>query len=103
MRDRNEADAVEDVMSGERDTYSGAADLGNGRLVRLADFLARAPDPSGVRHVFGVGGANIEDLYDAFHRTGGVVRAVVAKHEFSAATMADGYARTSGRLGVVAV
>jgi len=52
--------------------------------------------------VFGVGGANIEDLYDAVHATRGAVRGVVAKHEFGAATMADGYARATGRLGVVA-
>ncbi|WP_035804894.1 thiamine pyrophosphate-binding protein [Kitasatospora mediocidica] len=70
--------------------------------VRLVDYLARELARSGVRHVFGVGGANIEDLYDALHATD-VIRTVVAKHEFSAATMADGQARTTGRLGVVAV
>ncbi|MFF8945740.1 thiamine pyrophosphate-binding protein [Streptomyces sp. NPDC014864] len=69
--------------------------------VRLVDFLAGELARAGVTHVFGVGGANIEDLYDAVHR-GGAVRGVVAKHEFSAVTMADGYARTTGRLGVVA-
>ncbi|MFE2580456.1 thiamine pyrophosphate-binding protein [Streptomyces sp. NPDC059378] len=68
---------------------------------RLVDYLAGELARSGVTHVFGVGGANIEDLYDAVHR-GGAVRAVVAKHEFSAVTMADGYARTTRRLGVVA-
>ncbi|WP_371494426.1 thiamine pyrophosphate-binding protein [Kitasatospora sp. NBC_00374] len=71
--------------------------------VRLVDYLARELARSGVRHVFGVGGANIEDLYDALHATGDVIRTVVAKHEFSAATMADGHARATGRLGVVAV
>ncbi|MFF3518189.1 thiamine pyrophosphate-binding protein [Streptomyces sp. NPDC002573] len=69
--------------------------------VRLADYLAGELARAGVTHMFGVGGANIEDLYDAVHR-GGAVRGVVAKHEFSAVTMADGYARTTGRLGVVA-
>ncbi|MCU7728504.1 thiamine pyrophosphate-binding protein [Actinoplanes sp. KI2] len=70
-----------------------------GRLVdRLVDHLATF----GVDHVFGVGGANIEDLYDAIHRGHSAVRGVVAKHEFSAVTMADGYARATGRLGVVA-
>ncbi|MGX1541428.1 thiamine pyrophosphate-binding protein [Streptomyces adustus] len=68
---------------------------------RLVDYLAGELARSGVTHVFGVGGANIEDLYDAVHR-GGAVRAVVAKHEFAAVTMADGYARTTRRLGVVA-
>ncbi|MFF3405103.1 thiamine pyrophosphate-binding protein [Streptomyces sp. NPDC002742] len=69
--------------------------------VRLVDHVAGELARAGVTHVFGVGGANIEDLYDAVHR-GGTVRGVVAKHEFSAVTMADGYARTTGRLGVVA-
>ncbi|MBN0042943.1 thiamine pyrophosphate-binding protein [Streptomyces actuosus] len=69
--------------------------------LRLVDHLASELARAGVTHLFGVGGANIEDLYDAVHR-GGAVRGVVAKHEFSAVTMADGYARTTGRLGVVA-
>ncbi|MCH0564587.1 MULTISPECIES: thiamine pyrophosphate-binding protein [unclassified Streptomyces] len=69
--------------------------------LRLVDHLASALAGAGVTHLFGVGGANIEDLYDAVHR-GGAIRGVVAKHEFSAVTMADGYARTTGRLGVVA-
>ncbi|GAA1909532.1 thiamine pyrophosphate-binding protein [Streptantibioticus ferralitis] len=70
--------------------------------VRLVDYLAAELGRAGMRYVFGVGGANIEDLYDAVHGTSGVVRGVVAKHEFSAATMADGYARATGRIGVVA-
>ncbi|MFB7241761.1 thiamine pyrophosphate-dependent protein [Streptomyces populi] len=69
--------------------------------VRVVDHLAGELARAGVTHVFGVGGANIEDLYDAVHR-GGTVRGVVAKHEFSAVTMADGCARTTGSLGVVA-
>jgi acetolactate synthase-1/2/3 large subunit len=66
------------------------------------DYLADSLAQLGVGHVFGVGGANIEDVYDALHRTGGGVIGILAKHEFSATTMADGYARTSNRLGVVA-
>ncbi|MEU1209640.1 thiamine pyrophosphate-binding protein [Nocardia sp. NPDC005825] len=51
-------------------------------------------------HVFGVGGANIEDVYDALHRHPELT-GIIAKHEFGAATMADGYARATNRLGVV--
>ncbi|MGW4567563.1 thiamine pyrophosphate-binding protein [Streptomyces sp. NPDC004561] len=69
---------------------------------RLVDYVTAELDRIGVRYVFGVGGANIEDLYDAVHRAPGRIDGVVAKHEFSAATMADGYARATGRLGVVA-
>ncbi|EHI42558.1 2-succinyl-6-hydroxy-2,4-cyclohexadiene-1-carboxylic acid synthase/2-oxoglutarate decarboxylase, partial [Rhodococcus opacus PD630] len=72
-----------------------------GRTMRVADYIVSALAAEGVEHVFGVGGANIEDLYDALHRSRDV-EGVVAKHEFSATTMADGYARTSNRIGVVA-
>ncbi|MFI9261935.1 thiamine pyrophosphate-binding protein [Streptomyces sioyaensis] len=80
---------------------STTSDLRDAETVRLVDHLVAELARAGVTHVFGVGGANIEDLYDAVHRCG-TVRGVVAKHEFSAVTMADGYARTTGRIGVVA-
>lgn len=76
------------------------ADLPEAGTVRLVDHLVGELARAGVTHVFGVGGANIEDVYDAVHRVGSI-RGVVAKHEFSAVTMADGYARTTRRLGVV--
>ncbi|WP_067720730.1 thiamine pyrophosphate-binding protein [Nocardia yamanashiensis] len=68
---------------------------------RVVDHLIRAVSGLGVRHVFGVDGANIEDLYDAAFDHRQAVTGVVAKHEFSAATMADGYARSTSGLGVV--
>ncbi|MFC8526309.1 thiamine pyrophosphate-binding protein [Nocardia sp. NPDC057227] len=71
-------------------------------LDRVADHLVRAVAALGVRQLFGVDGANIEDIYDAVFASDGAVRAVVAKHEFSAATMADGYARASAGIGSVA-
>ncbi|MEV6598710.1 thiamine pyrophosphate-binding protein [Actinoplanes sp. NPDC051346] len=70
--------------------------------LRVVDYLVRELARSGVEHLFGVGGANIEDLYDAVHAGPPSLRGIVAKHEFSAATMADGSARTRGSLGVVA-
>ncbi|CAM3017707.1 thiamine pyrophosphate-binding protein [Prescottella defluvii] len=69
---------------------------------RVVDAVVDAIADLGVRHVFGVDGANIEDLYDALFATDRRVQGVVAKHEFAAATMADGYARTTSGLGVVA-
>lgn len=68
--------------------------------VRAVDRLVGELASLGITHVFGVSGANIEDLYDALHRSAAVT-GILAKHEFSAGTMADGYARTEGRLGVV--
>ena len=68
---------------------------------RVVDHIVGHLAARGVRHIFGVDGANIEDLYDAAYFRDDIT-AVLAKHEFSAATMADGYSRSGGRLGVVA-
>lgn len=68
---------------------------------RVADHIVGHLAAIGVDHLFGVDGANIEDVYDAAHFRPGI-DAVLAKHEFSAATMADGYSRSGAGLGVVA-
>lgn len=67
---------------------------------RVVDYIAEHLARRGVRHLFGVDGANIEDLYDAAYLCPDLT-AVVAKHEFSAAAMADAYSRAGAGLGVV--
>jgi acetolactate synthase I/II/III large subunit len=71
------------------------------RKHRVVDHIVERLASIGVDHIFGVDGANIEDLYDAAHFRSDIT-AVLAKHEFSAATMADGYSRSGAGLGVVA-
>jgi acetolactate synthase-1/2/3 large subunit len=68
---------------------------------RVVDHIVGHLARTGVEYVFGVDGANIEDLYDAAYFRPDLT-AVLAKHEFSAATMADGYSRSGAGLGVVA-
>src|ERR1700694_107913 len=64
---------------------------------RVVDYIVKYLAANGIDYIFGVDGANIEDLYDAaFFRDD--VTAVLAKHEFSAATMADGYSRSGAAL-----
>ncbi len=71
------------------------------RRHRVVDHIVGYLAASGVDYIFGVDGANIEDVYDAaFFRDD--ITAVLAKHEFSAATMADGFSRSGAGLGVVA-
>jgi thiamine pyrophosphate-dependent acetolactate synthase large subunit-like protein len=67
----------------------------------VAEFIAERLVRLGIRHVFGVGGANIEDLFAAIQRRRPTIRAVLAKHEHSAGAAADGYSRATGGLGVV--
>jgi thiamine pyrophosphate-dependent acetolactate synthase large subunit-like protein len=69
--------------------------------VTVAEAVGRALAGLGADHVFGVVGSG------NFHVTNAVVaggaRYVAARHEGGAATMADAYARTSGKLGVLSV
>lgn len=74
---------------------------GSARPWRVVDYIVEHLAGRGVRYVFGVDGANIEDLYDAAHSCPGIA-AVVAKHEFSAAAMAGAYSRSRAGVGVVA-
>jgi acetolactate synthase I/II/III large subunit len=71
------------------------------RQHRVVDHIVEHLARTRVDYIFGVDGANIEDLYDAAYFRSDVT-AVLAKHEFSAAAMADGYSRSGAGLGVVA-
>src|SRR4051812_49710081 len=68
---------------------------------RVVDHIVAHLAANGIDYLFGVDGANIEDLYDAAYFRDDIT-AVLAKHEFSAATMADGYSRSGSGLGIVA-
>ncbi|MGQ9780947.1 MAG: biosynthetic-type acetolactate synthase large subunit [Nitrososphaeria archaeon] len=61
--------------------------------------LVESLKQEGVKIVFGYPGGAIMPVYDELMDSG--IRHVLARHEQSAAHMADGYARVSGRVGVV--
>ena len=54
----------------------------------------------GVRHLFGLCGDTSLPYYDALAQPGHGITHILTRDERSAAYMADGYARTSGRVGV---
>jgi thiamine pyrophosphate-dependent acetolactate synthase large subunit-like protein len=66
------------------------------------EWVVEALHAEGVRHVFGIPGVHNLPIYDALLRQTEITH-VLARHESGAAFMADGYARSSGRPGVVAV
>jgi len=66
------------------------------------DWVVDALAAEGVRHVFGIPGVHNLAIYDALLRQSAVTH-ILARHEQGAAFMADGYARSSGRPGVVVV
>jgi acetolactate synthase-1/2/3 large subunit len=98
--------AADNSLASETESPYSACDLAHTpkakpALSRVADVITDYLSLIGVKHIFGVGGANIEDVYDAAFFNDELT-AVLAKHEFSAATMADGYSRSGIGLGVVA-
>jgi acetolactate synthase-1/2/3 large subunit len=67
-----------------------------------ARALVAALSRGGVRHLFGIPGVHTLPLYDALADYPDV-RPIVTRHEAGAAFAADGYARISGRPGVLSV
>ena len=55
----------------------------------------------GVTDVFGYPGGQVLSIYDAFYEYSDRIRHVLAAHEQGAAHAADGYARATGKVGVV--
>lgn len=69
--------------------------------MRVAEALGRAVSLFGVRNCFGLVGSGNFHLANAMQAGG--VRFIAARHETGAVTMADAYARASGRLGICCV
>lgn len=65
-----------------------------------ADLLVEALAKRGVSHVFGMPGSHTTYIYDALARRGGI-KTVLCRNEQAAAFAADGFARVTGRPGVV--
>lgn len=71
-------------------------------LLSGGDMLIRALQDEGVEYVFGYPGGAALHIYDAIFRQQRVEH-VLVRHEQAATHMADGYARATGRPGVVLV
>lgn len=69
-------------------------------LLSGADMLIRSLENEGVELIFGYPGGTVLHIYDALYRHKTVEHFLV-RHEQAAAHMADGYARVTGKVGVV--
>jgi acetolactate synthase-1/2/3 large subunit len=90
----------------ERDAGSAGLEIermsGSSMSLTGGEWVVRALGAEGVRHVFGIPGVHNLAIYDALLKQSEITH-VLARHEQGAAFMADGYARASGRPGVVLV
>lgn len=65
-----------------------------------AEALVRMLEAYKVRHVFGLCGDTTLPFYDAIYRLGHKIEHVLVRDERTAAYMADGYSRVTGRVGI---
>lgn len=68
-----------------------------------ATAVIRALEKHGVEYIFGYSGGAAIPLFDALQTSGTSIKLILVRHEQGAAHMADGYARASGKPGVVLV
>ncbi|MBA4392699.1 MAG: acetolactate synthase catalytic subunit, partial [Desulfobacca sp.] len=66
-----------------------------------AEIVVESLIQEGVTSIFGYPGAAITDIYDHLEKS--PIRHYLVRHEQGAVHMADGYARTSGKVGVCLV
>lgn len=71
-------------------------------LLSGGEMLIRALHESGVEYIYGYPGGSLLHVYDALY-TQDAVKHILVRHEQAAAHMADGYARATGKPGVVMV
>ncbi|UPT14593.1 acetolactate synthase 3 large subunit [Buchnera aphidicola] len=67
-----------------------------------AEMVIRSLINQGIQHIFGYPGGAVLDIYDALKTIGGIEH-ILVRHEQAATHMADGYARSTGKTGVVLV
>lgn len=71
-------------------------------LLSGGEMLVRALHEAGVEYIYGYPGGSLLHVYDALYKQS-AVKHVLVRHEQAAAHMADGYARATGKPGVVMV
>ncbi len=68
-----------------------------------AEMVVQSLIEENVSQIFGYPGGSVLDIYDALHAKTDQIKHVLVRHEQAATHMADGYARATGKPGVVLV
>ena len=84
------------------DTLQSAALAAEAQTMTGAQMVIRALKDQGVTHIFGYPGGAVLPIYDALFQVEGLTH-VLVRHEQGAVHAAEGYARSTGKPGVVLV
>lgn len=75
--------------------------MGKGRILTGAQIVVQTLIEQGVTDVFGYPGGQILSIYDELYKASDSLRHILTAHEQGASHAADGYARVTGKVGVV--
>ncbi|XRY30535.1 MAG: biosynthetic-type acetolactate synthase large subunit [Buchnera aphidicola (Tetraneura akinire)] len=73
------------------------------KLLSGSEMVIHSLIDQGIEYVFGYPGGAVLDIYDALKTVNNKINHILVRHEQGAVHMADGYARASGKTGVVLV
>ena len=68
-----------------------------------AEMVIQALADQGIKHIFGYPGGAVLPIYDALFQSQDRVRHILVRHEQGAVHAAEGYARSTGKVGCVLV
>ena len=89
-------------MDKDGNALTGAATRDGAIELSGAEMVIRALKDQGVKHIFGYPGGAVLPIYDALFAAEGITH-VLCRHEQGATHAAEGYARSTGKPGVVLV
>jgi acetolactate synthase-1/2/3 large subunit len=89
-------------MDRDGTSLRGGVAADTGADISGAEIVIRALKDQGVKHIFGYPGGAVLPIYDALFAAEGIVH-VLCRHEQGATHAAEGYARSTGKPGVVLV
>ena len=81
---------------------TGVSEVNNVELLSGAEMVVRFLRDEGVKYIYGYPGGALLHIYDALFKEKAVTH-ILVRHEQAATHMADGYARATGKPGVVLV
>jgi len=81
---------------------SGVSEVNNVELLSGAEMVVRFLRDEGVKYIYGYPGGAVLHIYDALFKEKSIEH-ILVRHEQAATHMADGYARATGKAGVVLV
>ncbi len=90
-------------MTGDKASFTqNSSNTSSGRLMNGGEIVLQALRDNGVEHIFGYPGAAVLPIYDEIFQQD-KIKHLLVRHEQGAGHAAEGYARSTGKVGVMLV